>query len=58
MSNRLIRIYRRHINWIPTPIIRVQIYVYGITNSIIVMKTRISRSLRLLRTLRIQLLNN
>ena len=56
--NSLIRIYWRHINWIPTLIIMVRIYIYGITNSIIMMKARISRRRGLLRTLRILLLNS
>ena len=50
--NGLIRIYRRHINWIPTVIIMMRIFIYGSTNSIIVMKTRISRRWGLSRTVR------
>ena len=56
--NGLIRIYRRHINKIPMVIIMMWIFIYGSTNSIIVMKTRISRRWGPLRTLIILLLNN
>ena len=65
MSNSLIRIInsliginRRQIDWITIHIIMVRTDIYRITNSIIVMESRISRSLRLLGTLRTLMLNN
>ena len=56
--NNLIRINRRQIDQITIHIIMVRIDIYEITNTIRVMESRISRSLRLLRTLRILLLNS